>query len=84
MGVWLSAEGSRPLRIAAAALVVDGVLSLFCRPCTLREVLAAGGSTLTDTMHLVFTAITVGLMLAAMSAGAVAWGEGFGAIPSPR
>ncbi|MFN7983697.1 MAG: DUF998 domain-containing protein [Vicinamibacterales bacterium] len=76
-GVWLSTAGSRPLRIAAVALVVDGILSLFWPPMHLREVLAAGGSTLTDTMHLVFTAITVGLMLIAMSAGAVALGRGF-------
>jgi hypothetical protein len=42
-----------------------------------REVLAAGGGTLSDTLHIVFTMITVPLMLLAMGFGAAAFGKGF-------
>jgi len=43
----------------------------------LREVLAAGGGTLTDTMHIVFAMLTVLLMLIAIGFGAAAFGKGF-------
>jgi hypothetical protein len=42
-----------------------------------REVLAAGGGTLSDTMHLVLASVTVLLMLAAMVHGAMALGKRF-------
>ena len=43
----------------------------------LREVLAAGGGTLTDTMHIVLGSVTVVLMLLAMAFGAAAFGKRF-------
>jgi hypothetical protein len=43
----------------------------------LREVLAAGGGTLTDTMHIVFAMVTVLLMMLAMAFGAAAFGARF-------
>jgi hypothetical protein len=43
----------------------------------LREVLAAGGGTLTDSMHLVFAMVTVLVMLLAMGLGARAFGQTF-------
>ncbi len=43
----------------------------------LREVLAAGGGTLTDTMHIVFAMVTVLLMLLAIGFGAAAFGKRF-------
>jgi len=43
----------------------------------LREVLAAGGATWSDTMHIVFTSCTVVLMLLAMGFGAAALGKPF-------
>ena len=43
----------------------------------LREVLAAGGGTLTDTMHIVFAMVTVFLMLLAMGFGAAAFEKRF-------
>ena len=42
-----------------------------------REVLAAGGATLIDTLHIVFAMVTVLLMLLAMGFGAVAFGARF-------
>ncbi len=43
----------------------------------LRETLAAGGGTLSDTLHLVLAGMTVLLMLLAMTAAAVAFGARF-------
>lgn len=42
-----------------------------------REVLAAGGGSLTDTLHIVFTMVTVPLMLLVMGFGAAAFGKQF-------
>jgi len=46
-------------------------------PMHLREVLATGGSTLSDTMHIVFAMVTVLLMLLAVGFGAAAFGKRF-------
>jgi hypothetical protein len=43
----------------------------------LRQVLAAGGSTPSDTMHIVLASVTVVLMLLAIAAGAAALGTRF-------
>ena len=42
-----------------------------------REVLAAGGATLTDTLHIVFTIATVPLMLLVMGFASAALGKSF-------
>lgn len=42
-----------------------------------REVLAAGGGTLTDTLHLVFTFITIPLLMLAIGFGSTVFGKGF-------
>jgi hypothetical protein len=42
-----------------------------------REVLAAGGATMTDTMHLVLAGITVLLFLLSLGFGAASFGKGF-------
>jgi hypothetical protein len=76
-GVWMSADRNRPLRITAGVMVVYGVLGLFWPPMHLREVLAAGGGTLTDTMHIMFAMVTVLLMMLAMAFGAAAFGARF-------
>ena len=46
-------------------------------PLHRREVIAAGGSTLSDTMHLVLAGVTVLLMFAAIGFGAAAFGSRF-------
>jgi hypothetical protein len=40
-----------------------------------RPTLAAGGGTISDTLHIVFSFVTVGLMLLAMGYGAFAFGK---------
>jgi hypothetical protein len=76
-GIWTSARGNRPLRIIGALLVVYGVFGLGWPPMHQRAVLATGGATLSDTLHIVWSFVTVLLMLLAMGFGAAAFGRRF-------
>ena len=78
-GVWKSAGRIRALRIVGGLIVAYGALGLVWpfAPMHLREELAAGGGTLSDTMHLVLASVTVVLMLLAMMFGAAALGKWF-------
>jgi hypothetical protein len=71
-GVW-AAGRTRALRIAAALLIANGVLSLFWPPMHMR----GGPFTLTDTLHIVWTVATVLLMVLAISFAAAALGRRF-------
>ena len=76
-GVWLSGRGSRTLRIAGALVIAHGVLGFFWPPMHLRPVLAAGGGTLSDTLHIAWTFVTVVLMMLSIVFAAVAFGRRF-------
>ncbi len=76
-GVRQSAGRNRCLRISGTFLVAYGLIGLGWPPMHQREVLAAGGATLTDTMHIAFAMMTVLLMLLAMGFAAAALGMGF-------
>ena len=76
-GVWTSAQGARSLRVVGALLFAAGVFGLFWPPMHLREVLAEGGKTLTDTLHIVWTAVNGLLMMIAMGFAAAALGKRF-------
>ncbi len=77
IGVWWSAGTRRPLRVSGCLLVVAGVIGAFWPPMHRREVLAAGGGTLTDTLHLAWAAGNGVLTLLAMGFAAAALGKGF-------
>ena len=77
LGVWKSAGANRPLRIAGILLLTNGLLSFFWPPMHQREVLAAGGGTMTDTMHIVFSFATVLLFMLSIGFGAAAFGKRF-------
>jgi hypothetical protein len=77
IGVWTSASQNRPLRLVGMLLVSNGVLGLGWVPMHQRDVLAGGGGTLTDTMHLVWAVITSSLMLLEIAFGATAFGIRF-------
>lgn len=77
LGVWKSAAANRPLRIVGGLLFINGVVSLFWPPMHQREVLAAGGGTLTDTMHIIFSIVTVLLFMLSIGFGAAAFGKRF-------
>ena len=78
-GVWMSAGRTRALRIVGGLVIVYGALGLVWpfAPMHLREALAAGGGTLSDTLHIVLASVTVILMLLAMAFGAAAFGSRF-------
>jgi hypothetical protein len=78
-GVWKSAGRIRALRIAGGLILAYGSLGILWpfAPMHLRETLAAGGGTLSDTMHLVLASATVLLMLLAIGAAAAAFGARF-------
>ncbi len=78
-GVWKSAGRSRPLRAVGALMLAYGSLGLLWpfAPMHQREVLAAGGGTLSDTMHVVLASATVLLMFVAMGVAATAFGKRF-------
>ena len=78
-GVRESAGYNRPMRIAGGLLIIYGVIGLGwpLAPMHQREVLAAGRGTQTDTFHIVFSVVTVLLMLTAMGFGAKALGKRF-------
>jgi hypothetical protein len=76
-GVWRAAGENRRLRIAGGLIAAAAVFGLFWPPMHQREVLAAGGGTLTDTLHIAWTAVNGVLTLFAMGFGAAALGMRF-------
>ena len=76
-GVWMSGHNNHKLSIVGILLVIYRILSLAWPPMHLREALAAGEKSLTDTMHIVFTVATVLLMVLEICFGAAALGKVF-------
>ncbi|HAO46877.1 MAG TPA: DUF998 domain-containing protein [Chitinophagaceae bacterium] len=78
-GIIKASEGNRFIRMAGILVIAHAVVDLGWpfAPMHLREVLAAGGSTFSDTMHLVIAGITVVLMIGIISFGAAAMGMRF-------
>jgi len=76
-GILMSANNSRLLRIAAIFLLFYGISGFFWPPMHLREVIAAGGGTFTDTMHKVFAIGTVILMMLIIGFAAAGLGKQF-------
>ena len=72
-GVRVSAGPNRPLRIVGGLLIAYGIIGVFWPPMHLRGTEA----TLTDTLHIVWTFVTVILMMLAIGFGAAAFGTGF-------
>jgi len=74
-GIWGSARRNRPLRVVGGLLVVYGVIGLAWPVAPMH--LRGAESTLTDTMHIVFSMVTVLLMMLAIGFGAAAFGKRF-------
>jgi hypothetical protein len=81
-GVCLCGRRSRPLRIAGTLIIVDGVFCLFWPPMHQRTVLAEGGATLTDTLHIAWTMVSGALMMLSIGFAAAAFGKPFRAFAS--
>jgi hypothetical protein len=76
-GLWLEGRRNKKLRIAGVFFIVYIVIGMFWPPMHQREVLAAGGGTISDTMHIVFTVVTVPLMILSIVFAAAAFGRMF-------
>ena len=78
-GVWKAAGRSRALRIVGGLILAYGSLGLLWPSAAMhqRDVLAAGGGTLSDTAHVVLGGVTVFLMFLAIGFGATAFGKRF-------
>jgi hypothetical protein len=76
-GIMLSANGNWKLRLVAFVILFDAVLGFYWPPMHQREIIAAGGGTLTDTLHLVWAFVHLSLMLLMIGFGAAAFGKGF-------
>lgn len=78
-GVWQSAGRSRAVRVVGGLMFAFGSLGLVwpLAPMHQREVLAAGGGTFSDTVHVVLGGVTVLLMFLAIGFGASAFGRPF-------
>ena len=78
-GVWTSACRSRAIRVVGALIVAYGTLGVVWpfAPMHLREVIAAGGSTLSDALHIILASVTVLLMLGAIGVSTAAFGKQF-------
>lgn len=76
-GVLRAAGPNRALRITGWVILLYSGFEFYWPPMHTREVLAAGGGTLTDTLHLVWAGISVLLFFIIMTAGAMALDRGF-------
>ena len=67
-GVWNSEKSNRKLRVVGSLIILYGLLGIGwpLAPMHQREVIAAGGGTISDTMHIVFSIVTSLLMILAM------------------
>jgi len=76
-GILQSGSGSRSLRFVGILILIYSILNFYWPPMHRREVIAAGGGTLTDTLHLVYASMTVIFMMLLMGFGAAALGKKF-------
>jgi membrane protease YdiL (CAAX protease family) len=77
IGVWLVADHRRALQASAGLLGLYAIACIPFAPMHTREVLAAGGETWTDTMHLVMTAIDSLLLVSIIFVGSRPFGRAF-------
>ncbi len=76
-GVLKSAGESRALHITGSLIIIYCILNFYWPPMHQREVIGAGGGTLTDTLHISFAMITVLFMMILMGFGAAVLGKSF-------
>jgi len=74
---WKSAPPNRAQRVVGMVLMIHGLFGSFWPPMHQRAVLAAGGGTLTDTLHIAWAAATGIFFLMEAGFGAVALGKRF-------
>jgi hypothetical protein len=76
-GVRKSARGNRYMSVAGTLIIIYCVVNFYWPPMHRREVIAAGGGTLTDTLHIAWATMSLLFMLLIMGFGAAALGKRF-------
>ncbi len=79
-GVWASAGEKHRLRVVAGLVAAIGIVGLVAwpfAPMHQREVLAADGGTLADTMHIILSMVDSVLFILSIAFGATAFGKRF-------
>jgi hypothetical protein len=78
-GIRRTADGKRALRVAGLLVIVYGVVCMMgpLTPMHRREVIAAGGATLSDTLHITMTFVDVALIIAIIVFASTAFGRRF-------
>lgn len=76
-GVWSFAGDNRKLRIVAGIIIFDAVVGIFWAPMHQRQIIAEGGGTLSDILHIVWTFIHLICMLLMIGYAAAALGRKF-------
>lgn len=79
LGILRSTPRKRSLRITGILMMFHGVTGMLWPlfPMHQRQVLAAGGGSITDTMHIVLSAFTVLLMMVMIGISSIAFGNKF-------
>jgi len=68
---------NKNLRIVGTLIIIYCMLNFYWPPMHMRDVIAAGGGTLSDTLHLVWASMTVIFMMLFMGFGAAALDKTF-------
>lgn len=76
-GVLKFAKENRPLKITGSLIIAYSIFNFYWPPMHMREVIAADGGTLTDTLHIVWAMITLLFMMLLMGFGAAGLGKRF-------
>jgi hypothetical protein len=76
-GVLKISRGNHSLRITAGLIIVYSIFNFYWPPMHQREVIAMGGGTLTDTLHIVWAMITLLIMMLIMGFGTATLGKQF-------
>lgn len=76
-GIYKSSGENRQLRIAGSLIIAYCILNFYWPPMHQREVIAAGGGTLTDNLHIVWAIMTLFFNMLLMGFGAAALGKRF-------
>jgi hypothetical protein len=76
-GILHTSIDNRSLRITGVLIIVYSIFNFYWPPMHRREVIAMGGGTLTDTLHIAWAMITLLLMMLIMGFGAAALSKRF-------
>lgn len=76
-GVLEVSNENRSLKITGSLIIIYSIFNLYWPPMHQRQVVAAGGGTITDTLHIAWAIITLLLMMLMMGFGAAALGKRF-------